>query len=253
MTDPEMGESSLRAQPEPFSIDLIGGYREPKSGVVHKHVTFGKILTGKELFIIDDDPQSNLPSQYQDLLLSRAITKFGTLVTPVSLIVFQRLDSIDRDDLSDAYETFSRQWLAGRKAEYPSDRVVKLSVGYQVNGMTYDLVEFGNRLVGMDEVRADKLGHRAGTIRRVCYLIGRQVSKLSCSEGVGEIDGPLPMGIFEQLDGVDIQALRVGAELWRQSFRRPGAGVSGLGPRENNAAAGETNGMVGSGDPGTVH
>ena len=57
------------------------------------------------------------------------------------------------------------------------------------------------------------------------FLAGKQISKLSQSEGASVIEGPFDQKyittVFESLDLVDIMAVRAGSEVWRQSFRRP--------------------------------
>jgi len=234
---------------KPLRVELSIGHktREVVDGkpvvITHRVVTFGKRICGGDLFKIDGDPQATLPTQYQDLLLRTAITEFGTLKMPVGLQVLLSLDSIDRDDLSEAYDRFSREFLGEAQADYQSDRQVKLAIGYEMNGLVYDVVEFGTRLVGMDEVRADKLGYKAGSIRRVCYLAGRQVVKLSQSEGGSVLDGPLELQVFEALDAVDIQAIRIGSEVWRHSFRRPGARVPRHGAGPDGSATGGEDGV----------
>lgn len=218
--------SEIRSQESevtPVTIELDIGHTD-KDKRKHTRVTFAKRISGKELFDIDADPQSAIPTQNQDLLMRAAITEFGTVKMPVPLAVLLNLDSLDRDDLSAAFNKFLNDSLGERKVEYPATGKVKLAIGYESNGLVYDLVEFGNRLTGMDEVEADNRGLTG--VKRVLFFCGRQVSKLKQSEGASELDGPLEMEIFEKLDLIDIGAIRTAAEVWRHSFRRPGARVS---------------------------
>jgi hypothetical protein len=216
----------------PLTFDLLIGHTDSNQ-VRHNQVTFGKRVNGKTFFAIDDDPQSSIPTQYTDLLLRAAITRFGTLKMPVALSVLLNLDSIDRDDLSEAFNRFSVESLGEKQVEYLSDSKVKLAIGYERNGLVYDVVEFGHRLTGMDEVAADR--EKLSGIRRVCFLAGRQVVRLSQSEGESALDGEISLNIFEGLDAVDIEAIRVGSEVWRNSFRRPGRGTVevGAGPERS--------------------
>lgn len=220
---------------KPYTIELDLGWKDAK-GVTHKKVTFGKQLTGKQLFLIDDDPQSELATQYGALLLRAKITEFGTLTMPVTLKALLELDSIDRDDLNEASNKFSEAMMGDRKPEMLPDNKIRLAVGYERNGATYDVVEFGIRLTGMSEVEADKLGLK-GT-RRVCFLAGKQISKLSQSDGESVLEGPLEaqflFEVFEALDVSDIMVIRAGSEIYRQSFRRAGAAVQGLGSANGN-------------------
>lgn len=210
----------------PLTIELDLGYTD-KNGKTHTAVTFGKRITGKELFAIDEDPQSSLETQYDALIIRAKITKFGDLKMPVSLQTLLELDSLDREDLAEASNKFSDQAAGDRKVEYTAVGQVKLAFGYTRNDLTYDLVEFCNRLTGMDEVAADKL--RLKGIRRALFLAGRQISKLAQSDGESVLEGPFDaeflMQIFESLDLTDVGAIRAAAEVWRYSFRRPGARV----------------------------
>lgn len=203
----------------PITIELIGGYTDGQ-GVTHHRVTLGNIIKGKRLFAIDTDPQSNLPTQYTALLLRAAITEFGTLKMPVPLKALLQLDSIDRDDLFDA---FNRLSASESKSEMKGVDTLKLGIGYERNGLVYDVVTFGRRRTLMDEVAADR--QRLGDMERLCFLAGRQVVKLSQSEGESVIDGPLPLEIFHELEAPDINAIREAAEVYRQSFRLSGKSV----------------------------
>ena len=233
---------------QPLTMELTIGHTD-KRGTTHTRVTFGKRLSGRELFAIDADPQSEIATQYEALLHRAAITEFGSMRMPVSLAILLELDSIDRDDLSAAFNQFTLDLLGDRKAEPIADNKVKLALGYERNGLVYDLVEFGRRLTGMDEVEADKL--RLTGIRRVCFLIGKQVTRLAQSEGASELSGPMGLEIFENLVTVDIHTLRLASEVWRQSFRRAGAAISGHGSI-NGAGARPENGLERSGDSGAA-
>jgi hypothetical protein len=224
---------------EPVTVELIGGYRD-KKGALHKRVTIGKSITGQELFQIDSDPQSNNATQYEALILRAKITAFGELRMPVPLQALLELDSIDFDDLKDAANRFSEQARIVsaeddtlRSYEFISESKLRLAFGYELNGLVYDMVEFGKRLTTMDEVAADNLGLQG--IRRTCFLAGRQVVKLSQSEGASILPGPVELDVFAKLDLLDINALVAAAEVWRQSFRKFGARVqadgSGVGSK----------------------
>ena len=137
---------------------------------------------------------------------------------PVPQLWLLHLDAIDRDDLSEAYNLFSVGGLGERVAESLSDDTVRLAVGYEINGVVYDVATFGTRLIGLHELEADKLELEG--VKRLCYLAGQQVVRLSQSEGGGRIEGALSLEVFEQLDMVDIFALEAAARRWRESFRK---------------------------------
>ena len=219
--------------PHNVTIELVDGYVDKKNAR-HSTVVFGQRLHGKVFFTIDEDPQSDLPTQYNDLLLRAAITHFGALSMPVPLSVLLSLSDLDREDLSDAYNRFSIESLDGRRADFLSDNKVKLPFGYERNGLVYDIVEFGTRLTGMDSVEADRL--KLGDLRRGCFLAGKQVVRLAQSEGASALEGPMLLEMFETLDVADLNAIRQGAELWRQSFRRARATVPQRGSTQRPAA-----------------
>jgi hypothetical protein len=204
------------------TIELLGGYVDEK-GNAHKSVTFGKRLTGKELFAIDEDPMGQLQTQYSDLLIRASITRFGLLSMPVPLSVLLALDFIDREDLSDGYNKFMAAGLEGRVAEFRADDEVRLSFGYESSGLVFDVVKFGTRLTGMDSVEADR--RKLIGVRRECFMVGKQIVKLSQSDGTSVLDGALELQQFDRLDAHDIATLRTASELWRQSFRRNGVGL----------------------------
>lgn len=261
-------------------IDLIGGAKnaQARNGEApHRHVVFGYRITGADLFRIDTDPQAKITTQYQDLIMREAIVEFGSLPQPangkrlsVPLSLLLEMDDIDRDDLNAGHNEFQALSLGDREsALWPPDRM-RLLFGFTIGEQKYDLVEFGRRLTGRDDVAADKQGLTG--IARMCYRAGRQISRVAiacekcrgqksevedqrseaqqCSEckGTGrrdgsEVDGPIDLEFFKTLDGADIQIIGAGAELWRQSFRLRGGSVQGNGPGKDGAAPGDENGM----------
>ncbi len=200
----------------PRSFELTIGYTD-KQGTIHKKITLSRRLTGSRLFSSDDDPQSDIPTQREALIIRNAITEFGTLSMPVTINTLLDLDSIDRDDLTAEHDKFLQEGTGGRFPEFLADNKVKLIFGYEKDGQRYDLIEFGARYTGRDEVDADMLGYDG--LRRLCFLIGKQVTKSSTADGASVIDGALPIEVFDDLDSADIFALQVAAERWRQSFR----------------------------------
>ncbi|MGA9768282.1 MAG: hypothetical protein WBV94_04525 [Blastocatellia bacterium] len=217
----------------PLTHQLDIGYKDSKNNV-HRQVTFGARVNGEKLFAIDEDPQANSKTQYQLLLLRASITEFGTLTMPVTLAVLLALDSIDIDDLNEAFITFSNNHIGARKVEFLPENKVKLPLGYERNGLTYDVVEFGTRLTGMDDVEADHLNLTGA--RRLCFLAGKQVVRLSQSDGASILEGPLPLQICERLDVVDIYAIKAGSEFFRQSLRIKGRENGAVGTDSNSAS-----------------
>lgn len=200
-------------------------------------VVFAHRITGADLFQIDTDPQSQNPTQYQDLIMRAAIVEFDSLKMPVPLNVLLDLDSVDRDDLTEGHNQFQVLSLGERSGEVLADFKARLAFGFRVGELTYPLVHFGRRITGRDEVAADLANLGAG-IARLCFLIGRQISKIETADGAASLEGPIDIENFKSLDGADIFTLRGAAEVWRQTFRL------GRGATKSDGAA------AGSGNPG---
>jgi hypothetical protein len=205
-------------------VMLLIGY-EDKSQVTHRDVEIGKVLYGSDLFTIDEDPQNSGPTSREFLILRSAITKFGTLTVPVALSVLIALDSLDRDDLLEAYNNFVAESLDGRTSEFLPDNKVRLARGYESEGIVFDVVEFGTRLTGHHYIEADAL--ELSETKRAFYLVGQQVVRLSQSEGKATLSGPMSVEECGTLVVPDLFTLRGGAELFRQSFRQKRAAVQG--------------------------
>ena len=224
------------------TITLDVGHTD-KDGVEHREVEVSKRLRGADLFTIDDDPQSNIPTQYQHLLWRTSITRFGGLAMPVALTVLASLDSIDLDDIADAYNEVQR---GAQDPQILADGKLRLGDGYEHEGVLFDVVEFGHRITGNDYIDADEAGLRDA--RRAFFLIGRQIKQLSQSEGGATLRGPLGPEAFESFYLNDLYAVRAASEVWRQSFRRARARAAGGGDAAQHIPAGVGDRVDGAAD-----
>jgi hypothetical protein len=233
-------------EPITHTIELLSGYKDKKS-VFHHRVVFGHRLTGLDLFNADEHPQGQLTTSYNALLQRAAIVEFGALPLPVQVDALLDLDSLDRDDLVEAFNIFQELSADGKHGELlTKENACTLAFGFKTllqkgkedagAAISYTRVQFGNRITGNDEIEADRLGLQVG-IKRSCFLIGKQISRIGTADRTAEIDGPISLEYFERLDAADIATLRGAAELWRQSFRfrrrdvsTNGAGQSSDGP-----------------------
>ena len=227
------------------TIELIGGYTD-KDGVTHKEVEFGKRLTAQDVMNLDTDPQARIATNYRDSIRRQMITKFGTLKTPVALKVFSSLDSIDRDDLESAGDRFLAATREERTADFRGDFTVKLMFGFEIDEVVYNVVQFGNRITGADDIEADLLSLRG--VVRDCFLIGRQISKISSQDGAFSIDGKVDLETFFTVDAEDIDLLKVGAEIFRQSFRAKGKELQKLSDGAKGGDSGAGNEVDGNGN-----
>lgn len=196
------------------NVKLAFGY-EGGDGKIHRNVRIERRATGADLFRIADDGDGEKPTQFNLQLLQGAITKFGSLIMPVPLSVLLSLKSPDRRRLIAANNEFLKETSAGRKTEKLSVSKVKLAFGFEKNGQTFDVVEFGRLLTGYDELEADDLPGW----RQACFLLGKQIVRLSQSTGEGICEGEVTPEMFASLDAGDIFLLSGANAEWLDSFR----------------------------------
>ncbi len=224
-------------------VELADGYTDGQKRT-HKRVVFGRRVVGADFFKLDSDPQAQNPLQYEDLILWQAITEFGTLPVisqtgerlPAILTALLSLTADDHSLLVGAHNEFQQLTAEGHEAEFIADDKVKLGFGFDVGGIIYNLVEFGTRLTRMHQVEASKAKLRGSA--EMCYLIGRRITKISVAGGVAELAGPLPLQMFDSLDGADVMTLQTAGEIFDNSFRRGRAGIQGERASEERVAAG---------------
>lgn len=227
------------------SIELLDGFTD-KDGKTHTEVTFGKRLSVGDLMMIEDNPQSQFQTQHTDLIRRQMMTRFGTMKLPVTLATLLSLNRIDRRDLAEAADHYVRVSRGERTSEFLSDNKVKLYFGFEVAGEFYDVVQFGNNLNGHDEVEADRLGLTG--MRRLCFDLGKQISRLESSEHEMVIEGKVELDAFEKLDGDDLNVLRIGGEMFTQSFRLNRKKLSKQRNGDDSVSAGSRAGMDGKGN-----
>ena len=236
-----------------YTIELGSGYAakdaETKKEIVHRSVTFGRRLMTQDLINLDNNPQAQNPTQYNDLVRRRMITKFGTLPMPVSLGALLSLDSIDREDLAAAADKFTVESRGETFGEIRENGDVKLRFGFQIGETNYDVVQFGKLTTGRDEVDADALGPG---IARYCCLIGRQITKISTSDGTASINGAVSVEKFYTLDAEDFNQLRIGAKMFEVAFRIKRKSLSEQRNGNDRLRAGKGNEDVGSGSAGNA-
>lgn len=221
-------------------VQLVHGYKVSGDEAAQREVEFGRRLTAGDLMRIGDDPESAVTVQFNLMLLQVAITKFGTLPVPVPLSVLLSLDQVDREDLSRAHNRFIKATRGAARAERLTDSRLRLGSGFEIGAQTYDVVEFGRLLTGYDELEGDGLS----SWRQQCFLLGKQIVRLSQSEGAATLDGPIEVEDFEKLPDEDLYELIGFSDKWRASFRRgkrtqvqpdgrAGGGVSADAPAGN--------------------
>lgn len=223
-------------------ITLLTGYTDDK-GVEHRDVTFGRRVTAGDLMLLDKDPRSTSGTQYADLVRRRMITKFGSLKMPVSEGVLLKLDAIDREDLQTASDVFIAQSRSDRNPEFLPDNIVRLRDGFTIGEEKFTRVHFGRLTTGADEVEAD--GLQLEGVSRECFMIGRQIVQLGVDDVSVGVDGPVALDAFNSLDAEDLNLLRIGARIWRVSFRLQREALQGERDGESDVPTDAGDGNVG--------
>lgn len=228
---------------ENHEIKLVEGYVDAH-GVAHRRVVFGRRLTAKDLMRIDSDPQSQSPTQYTLLIARAAIVAFGDLPMTdgkgkriaVALPFLLSLDAVDYEDLIAGHDEFLRLSRGDAIAEIISSSEIALGFGIERDGVIYDLVKFGRRLTAKDLVEADRMNLTG--VARLVYEMSRQIEKITSSRHDLSLDA-IDMDLLESLDIEDLNFLRGGLLLWRESFRFRGKSVPGTnGNRDVSADEG---------------
>lgn len=215
---------------ETHEIELVEGYVDA-NGVAHRRVVFGRRLTAKNLMQIDSDPQGQSPTQYALLIARAAIVAFGDLPMAdkkgkrisVALPFLLSLDAVDYEDLIAGHDTFLQLSRGDGVADIISSSEIALAVGIERDCVTYDLVKFGKRMTARDLVEADRLG--LSGVARLVFELSRQIEKITSSQHDLSLDA-VDMQTLESLDIEDLNFLRGGLMLWRESFRFRGKDVS---------------------------
>ena len=189
------------------------GYVDRK-GTSHTSVTFGRRLHGRDVF--EAERASNLSAENSALLYRAAAIKFGELDF-ITVQAFLSLDKLDLERVDVAYNRFMQESLEGRAAEFIDDCTVRVPFGIVREGETYNTATFGYLTTGHDEVAAERAGF--GSIGTTCFLLAREITKFSTSDGSKSLDTPLPMSLFEEMDIADILALKEASDNWQESLR----------------------------------
>lgn len=226
-------------------IRLLTGHTD-NTKVTHRDVTIGKRVSVGDLMLLDQDPRASSVTQYNDLVMARMVTAFGDLKMPLALSVLLSLDEVDREDLQRAGHEFNQMTAGEITPEYGDDNSVRLAFGFKIGDDEYNRVTFGRLVTGHDQVEADRLD-LAG-VARECFLLGRQITKIQTDNQTVTLDGPAELESFKSLDGMSLQILRVGAVMYRTSFRLEREALS-RDAGEDSADHDEGNGNVGGGDP----
>ena len=151
-------------------------------------------------------------------------TGLGCLSARSRNIIFLKaisLDSIDFDDLRQAYDTFYES--CGNPVI--KDSSVKMVFGIEIGGAIFDIAEFSGNATDEDYIEAERRGLVG--VAGFCFVAGQQVSRLRQSDGDRTIEGPLNIRQLMRLDSIDLLAIMTASQLWKKSTRLL-AGLAGV-------------------------
>jgi hypothetical protein len=218
---------------------LLHGLPVKDGGEPLRRVVFGKRLTAGDSIKIEDDPQSSSELQRQLMYARASIVEFGDKKRRPFLSELLTLKRADREIIVEGYVDFLDLSIGDRRQEKVDDDTIKLAFGLAEGGETFDLITLcdnSSQLSGYEELEIDRQVN--GDFEHACVLIGRDVARLSQSDGGATIEGPLTIEQISRLDFFDLAFMRAAASERRLLFRHlregvqadAGAGGSAAGP-----------------------
>lgn len=200
------------------AIELKYGYQDKENTeLAHKQVEFARRPTGADFMRAMEETDGANP-EFLFVLMSTAISKFGEITMPVPMTVLLSLNWIDQEGLQETFYEFLGDTSGKQEAKTLEMGKVQLAFGIERDGANFDVVEFGNILNGYDQIQIRK--DSATDFERSILTIGREVSRLSSSDGKRSVDGSLTLDELKKLDWEDFVSLQKAVEEWRDSFRK---------------------------------
>jgi hypothetical protein len=196
------------------------------SGDPIRRVVFGKRPTAGDQIKIEDDVQSTFDVQKSLLYARASVVEFGDKKRQPYMTELLNLKRADRDIIIEGYVEFLGRSIGDRLQEKIDDDTLKLAFGLVEGDETYDLVTLcdnSSHLSGYDELEIERSAK--GDFEQACVLLGRDVVRLSQSDGGSTIEGPLDLDKLKRLDFFDLNFMCTAAGERRLLFRSQGAGI----------------------------
>lgn len=194
---------------KPVKIKLKEGYVD-ESGDRHQIVELGIGVNAGEYFLYETLWGDASPTGLTAYLIAGAITKFGTLKTPIATEIILSLKTPEFSKLASAFDKFTQQDGIPEKISHSTIRLIHGFV--DKDGNKFDVAELGNITTGFDAVEVEKRG--LSGIRAEALLAGRQIKKLLQSSGSEAIDGPLGYESINEMALIDVIGLTELAKEW---------------------------------------
>lgn len=205
-------------KPTNFSrkFNLKFGYQDKETPeVFHREVVISRRPTGADfLKAVEDNPEI---VQYRLNLAASAISKFGSLTMPVPATALLSLNEIDRDKLSEEFETFLIQTHTGLESKVLDGNCAQLSFGITREGVKYDVVRFGYLLSGYDEINIRRESESEWHFN--VLKMAREVIEIATLDGAKSAPGTLGFAEIKEMEANDLLTMREAESQWLDSFR----------------------------------
>ncbi len=198
---------------KPVKITLFDGFTD-KDSKNHKDVEIGKLIKANDYFTIEMLLGELSPTLLNCFLLSRSVTKFGTMEMPISDNKLLELYTEDFHDLVNALNQFNEQ---NGTPQMIDERTLKFAFGLKRDGIVYDLAEFGKLPIGRDVIEAERKGLVGN--RGMAYLAGKEVVRLKQSGGDSVLEGELNFETISELYLIDAIGLMEHSKVWNKFNR----------------------------------
>ncbi len=202
-----------------------------------RRVVFGKRPTAGDQIKIEDDPQSAFDIQKSLMYARASMVQVGDKQRQPYLTELLNLKRADRETIIEGYIEFLNMSIGHRTQEKVDDDTLKLAFGLIEDGETFDLVTLcdnSSELSGYEELEIERSAK--GDFEQTCALMGRDVARLSQSDGGGSIEGPLSIEQVGRFDFFDLNFMRTAAGERRLLFRRRREGIQADASTGSSAA-----------------
>lgn len=199
---------------------LLIGYKD-EDGQIHKDFEFGVLPKAKDFFFHEailafkDNDLSTINMQ----LVRSALSKLGSMETPISDSVLLKLEMMDFNKLIESFDDFNSQ--NGTPISVDT-KTIKLAFPIEKDGEKFDVIEFGCGLTLQDELEADKGGFLNNGLfgqHRRAFIAGKQVAYLRKDNSDKFIETQITPDELDQMYLVDVIGLIEQANIF-SIFRR---------------------------------
>jgi hypothetical protein len=199
-------------QTEPHNIKLVRGYCDGGE-VCHREVQFGRQIKAAEYFFFESVWGDKSNTALTAYLVSLSLTRFGSLVLPISSDVLLQLDTSDWQLLTESWNRFIEQ----NGVPQPIDgHTLKLVFGLVREEQTFNIITLGRATNGHDLVEMEGLNLTGFSAQ--AFLAGRRVIEISTDDGGARLTGAMDFQSLGELSLVDVVGLSQFSSVWEASL-----------------------------------